>query len=332
MSPYMMMPGDKDAVKGKRMTKGALRRVWTFARPYRRAIYGFLATIVAAALLSLVAPFAFRRILDHSIPTKDRTEITVLAGVVVAAALFDAGLSIIQRWYSARIGEGLIYDLRVALFDKVQRMPIAFFTRTQTGNVISRLNNDVIGAQSALTSTLGSVVSNLVVLVTTLVAMASLEWRLTLLSLVVLPVFIIPAKRVGRRLQGITRKNMEYNAQMNTQMSERLNVSGALLVKLFGRHDREVSTFAKRAEGVRDTGIQSAMYGRVFFVALGLVGALGAAAVYGIGAHLAVSGSLSPGTLVALATLVARVYQPLTGLLNTSFCGFKTLNIGCSVL
>ena len=316
MSPYMMMPGDKDAVKGKRMTKGALRRVWTFARPYRRAIYGFLATIVAAALLSLVAPFAFRRILDHSIPTKDRTEITVLAGVVVAAALFDAGLSIIQRWYSARIGEGLIYDLRVALFDKVQRMPIAFFTRTQTGNVISRLNNDVIGAQSALTSTLGSVVSNLVVLVTTLVAMASLEWRLTLLSLVVLPVFIIPAKRVGRRLQGITRKNMEYNAQMNTQMSERLNVSGALLVKLFGRHDREVSTFAKRAEGVRDTGIQSAMYGRVFFVALGLVGALGAAAVYGIGAHLAVSGSLSPGTLVALATLVARVYQPLTGLTN----------------
>ena len=316
MSPYSLMPGDKDAVKGKRMTRGALRRVWTFARPYRRAIYGFLATIVAAALLSLVAPFAFRRILDHSIPTKDRTEITILAGVVVAAALFDAGLSIIQRWYSARIGEGLIYDLRVALFDKVQRMPIAFFTRTQTGSVISRLNNDVIGAQSALTSTLGSVVSNLVVLVTTLAAMASLEWRLTLLSLVVLPVFIIPAKRVGRRLQGITRRNMEYNAQMNTQMSERLNVSGALLVKLFGRHDREVATFAHRAEGVRDTGIQSAMYGRVFFVALGLVGALGAAAVYGIGAHLAVSGRLSGGTLVALATLVARVYQPLTGLTN----------------
>ncbi|MCU1399418.1 MAG: putative transporter permease/ATP-binding protein [Acidimicrobiales bacterium] len=298
------------------MSRGALRRVWQFARPYRRSIYGFLATIVAAALLSLVAPFAFRRILDHSIPHKDRTEITILAGVVVFAAVIDAALSIVQRWYSATIGEGLIYDLRVALFDKVERMPMAFFTRTQTGNVISRMNNDVIGAQSALTSTLGSVVSNIVVLITTLAAMASLEWRLTLLSLVVLPIFIIPAKRVGRRLQGISRQNMEYNAQMNTQMSERLNVSGALLVKLFGRHDREVSSFSKRAAGVRDTGVQSAMYGRVFFVALGLVGALGAAAVYGIGAHLAVSGSISGGTLVALATLVARVYQPLTGLTN----------------
>ena len=316
MSPYHLMPSDKSAIEGARMSRHALRRVWTFARPYRRSIFGFLATIVASALLSLVAPFAFRRILDHSIPTKDRTEITVLAGIVVFAALMDAALSIVQRWYSATIGEGLIYDLRIALFDKVQRMPIAFFTRTQTGAVISRMNNDVIGAQSALTSTLGSVVSNIVVLVTTLAAMITLEWRLTLLSLVVLPIFIIPAKRVGRRLQGISRRNMEFNAQMNTQMSERLNVSGALLVKLFGRHDREVSTFAKRAEGVRNTGVQSAMYGRVFFVALGLVGALGAAAVYGIGAHLAVSGTISAGTLVALATLVARVYQPLTGLTN----------------
>jgi ATP-binding cassette, subfamily B, bacterial len=316
MSHHSLMPRDKSAVEGARMSRSALRRVWTFARPYRRSIFGFLATIVVSALLSLVAPFAFRRILDHSIPTKDRTEITILAGIVVFAALVDAGLSIVQRWYSATIGEGLIYDLRVALFDKVQRMPIAFFTRTQTGAVISRMNNDVIGAQSALTSTLGSVVSNIVVLVTTLAAMITLEWRLTLLSLVVLPIFIIPAKRVGRRLQGISRRNMEFNAQMNTQMSERLNVSGALLVKLFGRHGREVATFAKRAEGVRDTGVQSAMYGRVFFVALGLVGALGAAAVYGIGAHLAVSGTISAGTLVALATLVARVYQPLTGLTN----------------
>jgi len=211
----------------------------------------------------------------------------------------------------------------------VQRMPIAFFTRSQTGNVISRLNNDVVGAQSAVTSTLGSVVSNVVVLVTTLIAMASLEWRLTLLSLVVLPIFIIPAKRIGRRLQAISRRNMEYNAQMNTQMSERFNVSGALLVKLFGRRDREIKVFSERAGGVRDTGIQSAMYGRVFFVALGLVGALGAAAVYGVGAHLAVSGTLSAGTLVALATFVSRVYQPLTGLTNarvdlmTAFVSFE---------
>ncbi len=329
MGPYMLLPGDKESVKGVRFSRGGLRRVWLFARPYRTSIYGFLATIVAAALLSLIAPFAFRQIIDHAIPAKDRSEITWLASIVVAAAILDAALSILQRWYSARIGEGLIYDLRVALFDKVQRMPIAFFTRTQTGNVISRLNNDVVGAQSAVTSTLGSVVSNLVVLVTTLIAMVSLEWRLTLLSLVVLPLFIVPAKRVGRRLQGISRRNMEYNAQMNTQMTERFNVSGALLVKLFGRHDREIATFAKRAEGVRNTGIQSAMYGRVFFVALGLVGALGAAAVYGIGAHLAVSGSISSGTLVALATLVARIYQPLTGLTNarvdlmTAFVSFE---------
>ena len=329
MGPHMLLPGDSAAIKGARLSRGAFRRVWFFARPYRRSISGFLTSIVVAALLSLVAPFAFRRILDHAIPDKNRGLITLLAGIVVAAAILDAALSIVQRWYSARIGEGLIYDLRVALFDKVQRMPIAFFTRTQTGNVISRLNNDVIGAQSAVTSTLGSVVSNIVVLITTLIAMASLEWRLTLLSLVVLPVFIIPAKRVGRRLQGISRENMEFNAQMNTQMSERFNVSGALLVKLFGRHSREVSTFAKRAQGVRDTGIRSAMYGRVFFVALGLVGALGAAAVYGFGAQLAVSGSLSAGTLVALATLVARIYQPLTGLTNarvdlmTAFVSFE---------
>jgi ATP-binding cassette subfamily B protein len=218
--------------------------------------------------------------------------------------------------------------MRVALFDKVQRMPVAFFTRTQTGSLISRLNNDVIGAQSAVTSTLGSAVSNVVVLVTTLAAMIALEWRLTVLSLVVLPIFIVPAKRVGRKLQEIAREQMGLNAQMNTQMSERFNVAGALLVKLFGRHDDEVGGFSDKAAGVRDTGIRSAMYGRVFFVALGLVGALGAVAVYGIGAQLVVSGDITSGTLVALATLVARVYQPLTGLTNarvdllTSFVSF----------
>jgi ATP-binding cassette subfamily B protein len=236
--------------------------------------------------------------------------------VVVVAALADAGLAIVQRYCSATIGEGLIYDLRVALFAKVQRMPIAFFTRTQTGALTSRLNNDVVGAQTAVTSTLGSVVSNVVVLVTTLAAMAALEWRLTLLALVVLPVFIIPAKRVGRRLQVISRENMSTNAEMNSQMAERFNVAGALLVKLFGRQHDEVSVFAGRAVNVRDSGIRAAMYGRVFFVALGLVGALGAAAIYGVGAHLVVSGSISAGTLVALAALVTRVYQPLTGLTN----------------
>jgi ATP-binding cassette subfamily B protein len=302
--------------------------VWAFARPYRASIFGFLATILLSALLALVAPFVFRAIIDDAIPRGDRSQIWWLAALAVVAAVAEAVLAIVQRWYSARIGEGLIYDMRVALFDKVQRMPVAFFTRTQTGSLISRLNNDVIGAQSAVTSTLGSAVSNVVVLVTTLAAMLALEWRLTLLSLIVLPVFIVPAKRVGRKLQEIAREQMGLNAQMNTQMSERFNVAGALLVKLFGRRGDEVAGFAEKAAGVRDTGIRSAMYGRIFFVALGLVGALGAVAVYGIGAQLVVSGDITSGTLVALATLVARVYQPLTGLTNarvdllTSFVSF----------
>ena len=316
MGPHMMYPRDTEAVRGKNIQRDAVRRAWRFAQPYRTIIIGFLVAIVVSAVLGLVPPFAFREILDRGIPDRDRSLITVLAGVVVAEALADAGLTIFQRWCSARVGEGLIYDLRVALFAKVQRMPIAFFTRTQTGALTSRLNNDVVGAQTAVTSTLGSVVSNVVVLTTTLIAMVALEWRLTLLALVVLPLFVIPAKRVGRKLQAISRENMNTNAEMNSQMQERFNVAGAQLVKLFGRSGDEIDTFAGRAARVRDTGIRSAMYGRVFFVALGLVGALGAAAIYGVGAHLVVSGSISPGTLVALAALVTRVYQPLTGLTN----------------
>ena len=316
MGPHSMLPGDTDAFKGARLQRSAVRRAWRFARPYRSIIVVFLCTIVVSALLELVPPFAFRAILDDAIPKGDRSLITVLAGVVVAAAIADALLAIVQRWCSARIGEGLIYDLRVALFAKVQRMPIAFFTRTQTGALTSRLNNDVVGAQNAVTSTLGSVVSNVVVLVTTLAAMIALEWRLTLLALVVLPLFIVPAKRVGRRFQALARQHMNTNAEMNSQMAERFNVAGAQLVKLFGRSNDETTLFSGRAAKVRDIGIKSAMYGRVFFVALGLVGALGAAAIYGVGAHLVVDGNISSGTLVALAALVTRVYQPLTGLTN----------------
>jgi ATP-binding cassette subfamily B protein len=312
----MMLPGDADAVRDVKLRGGSLRRAWHFARPYRRSIALFLAAIVLAALVALVPPFAFQRIIDDAIPESDRGLVTVLAGLIVLAAVVDAGLAILQRWCSAHIGEGLIYDLRVALFAKVQRMPIAFFTHTQTGALTSRLNNDVVGAQTAVTSTLGSVVSNVVVLVTTLAAMAALEWRLTLLALVMLPMFIIPAKRVGRRLQAISRENMATNAEMNSQMAERFNVAGALLVKLFGRQHDEVSLFAGRAARVRDTGVRAAMIGRVFFVALGLVSALGAAAIYGIGAHIVISGDIKVGRLVALAALVTRVYQPLTGLTN----------------
>jgi ATP-binding cassette subfamily B protein len=316
MSPHWLLPGDGEAVKESRLKGSAVRRAWQFARPYRAIIFLFLLTIFVSALLELVAPFAFRAILDDAIPNKDRQLINVLAGVVVAAAIADAALAIVQRWCSARIGEGLIYDLRVALFAKVQRMPIAFFTRTQTGALTSRLNNDVVGAQNAVTSTLGSVVSNIVVLATTLIAMLALEWRLTLLALIVLPLFIVPAKRVGKRFQALARQHMNTDAEMNSQMAERFNVAGAQLVKLFGRSNDETVLFASRAAKVRDIGIKSAMYGRVFFVALGLVGALGAAAIYGIGAHLVVEGNISSGTLVALAALVTRVYAPLTGLTN----------------
>ena len=316
MGPHMLLPSDASAVKGTRMKRESLRRVWLFAAPYRTEILTFLTAIVVSAVLALAPPLLFRAILDHAIPDANRGLITTLAVVVVFAAIGDAGLAIVQRWLSSRIGEGLIYDLRVALFDKVEQMPIAFFTRTQTGSLTSRLNNDVVGAQNAVTSTLGSVVSNIVVLVTTLGMMIALEWRLTLLSLVVLPLFIIPAKRVGTKLGDIARQQMDLNAQMNTQMNERFNVAGALVVKLFGRREREVAQFAERAAGVRDTGIKAALYGRVFFVALGLVGAMGAAAIYGIGAHLVVSGGISVGTLVALAAFVQRIYQPLTGLTN----------------
>lgn len=316
MGPHMMMPGDSEAVKGKKLQRAALRRAWTFARPYRTIIVWFLLAIFVSALIALVPAFAFRAILDRAIPDADRGLITVLAMVVVVAALADAGLAIVQRWCSARIGEGLIYDLRVALFAKVQRMPVAFFTRTQTGALISRLNNDVVGAQTAVTSTLGSVVSNVIVLITTLGAMIYFEWRLTIITLVVLPLFVVPAKRVGKRLQAISREQMGVNAEMNSQMTERFNVSGAQLVKLFGRSHDEIDLFDSRARRVRDIGITSAMYGRVFFVALGLVGAIGAAAVYGIGAFYVVDGTITSGTLVALAALVTRVYQPLTGLTN----------------
>jgi len=324
-----MLPGDPSAVAGTKIERQSLRRAWVFARPYKWAIVGFLTSILVSALMALAPPLLFRAILDHSIPQRDKRQITVLAAFLVAAALGDAVLAILQRWYSSRIGEGLIYDLRVALFDKVQQMPIAFFTRTQTGSLISRLNNDVVGAQTAVTSTLGSVVSNVVVLVTTLAAMLTLEWRLTLLSLIVLPLFIIPAKRVGAKLQTIAREQMGLNAEMNTQMTERFNVSGALLVKLFGRHNEEVGAFSRRAGRVRDIGIRSALYGRVFFVALGLVGAVGAAAIYGVGAHLVVDGGITAGTLVAMAAFVQRIYQPLTGLTNarievmTAFVSFE---------
>ncbi len=312
----MMMSSDPHAVAGARLGKGLVKRVWAFARPYRGATVWFLAIIVGEAMLGLAPPLLIKRIIDEAIPTGRSGLLTALALVMVAAAFVGAALSLVERWLSSRIGEGLIYDLRSALFDHVQRMPIAFFTRTQTGALISRMNNDVIGAQRAVTQTLGSVVSNVVVLATTLVAMGLLEWRLTLLSLVLLPVFVVPAKRVGRRLQDITRESFDLNASMNTTMTERFNVSGALLVKLFGRHDDERRQFTDRAGRVRDIGVRSAMYGRTFFTSLTLVGAVGTAVIYLVGGRLVLSDTITIGTLIALGAFVAQIYQPLTQLTN----------------
>ena len=306
----------KEAETPRGVDRATLRRVWGFARAYRGRLGWFLASITAGALLALVPPLLFKRIVDDGIPAGDRGLVTTLALIAVGVAVLSTVLDLVQRWLSALIGEGLIFDLRTALYDHVHRMPIAFFTRTQTGALVSRMNNDVIGAQRALTGTIGQVVFNVLTLVSTVAAMLVLEWRLTLLALVILPVFILPANRVGARLQDITREGMELNAAMNSQMTERFNVSGALLVKLFGRHDAEVGSFARRAARVRDIGVKSAMYSRVFFGALGLVSAVGIAVVYWLGAQEVISGTITLGTLVALAAYVTRIYGPLTSLTN----------------
>mgnify|MGYP005812205889 CR=1 FL=1 len=314
--PFHIVRNDADAVRGVELREGTLRRVWTFARPYRRTIAVFLGAILAAALVALVPVFVVRRIIDVAIPDGNKGQVVLLAAIAVAAAVADAGLAVLQRWASARIGEGLIFDLRRTLFGKIQRMPVAFFTRTPTGAITSRLDNDVVGAQTAVTSTLGTIVSNVVVLATTLAAMVALQWQLTLLTLIVLPVFVVPARRVGRRLQALSRQQMGHNAAMTTQMTERFNVAGATLVKLFGSTDREQAAFDRHAAAVRDTGVRQALLMRVFYVALAFVGALGTAAIYGVGAFMVIDGSITVGTLVALAALVTRVYQPLTGLTN----------------
>ncbi len=261
-------------------------------------------------------PLILRALIDTAIPEKDRGLVGLLAFGAVFLALLNAGLTLVQRYYSARIGEGLIFDMRTALFDHVQHQPLSFFTRTQTGSLMSRMNNDVIGAQQAVTNTLGTVFSNVVSVIVTVTFMLALEWRLTLLTLVILPLFIIPAKRMGPKLQRLTRESMQLNASMNNTIAERFNVGGALVVKLFGRHTRESDTFSDRAGRVRDIGVQTAMYSRVLFAALGLVAAIGTAIVYFVGGNLAISGTIGVGTIAAFAVYVSQIYQPLTQLAN----------------
>ncbi len=316
MHPHMVIGSDRSKIKDAKLDRSTVRRVLAYADRYRTMLIGFVATLLVSSLLSIVPALLVRRIIDDAIPNSDRGLVNSLALIMVGLAVASGVVSLFERWFSARIGESLIFDLRVQLFDHVQRMPIGFFTRTQTGALISRMNNDVIGAQRALTGTLGQVISNLIVLITTLVAMFILEWRLPLLALALLPFFLLPTKRVGRILQGLTREQMGHNAEMNTTMTERLNVAGAMVVKLFGRHDDERGGFADRAGAVRDLGIRSAMYGRGFTIGLTLVGALGTAIIYWVGGRLAINGSISVGTVVAMGLYVTRIYLPLTGLTN----------------
>ncbi|WP_170856592.1 ABC transporter ATP-binding protein [Geodermatophilus africanus] len=305
------------SVVARELPKGTVGRILGIARPYRRDLTWFVLLVVGSSVIGVLTPLLAGRIVNHVASLEGTAgDVVRIALVIAGLAVVDAGISLATRWYSARIGEGVIYDLRSRVFEHVQRMPVAFFTRTQTGALVSRLNNDVIGAQQAFTSTLSGVLSNAIGLVLTAGVMFSLSWQITALSLVLVPVFVLPARRIGRRLQEITRESYGLNASMNATMTERFNVAGALLVKLFGRPQAEAEGFRGRAARVRDIGVLSAMYGRTFFTALTLVAALATALVYGLGGWLAFTGSLSPGDVVALALLLSRLYGPLTALSN----------------
>ncbi|MFC4064374.1 ABC transporter ATP-binding protein [Actinoplanes subglobosus] len=307
-----------DRVNRHQVRKGTARRIVRFAVPYRRDISVFLLTVMVAAGIGVATPLLAGDVINAITGGGSGAAGTVirLALIIAGLAVADALLSLAQRWYSARIGEGIILDLRTRVFDHVQRMPLQFFARTQTGALVSRLNNDVLGAQRAFTSTLSGVVSNVIQLVLTAGVMFTLSWPITALSLLLLPVFIVPARRVGKRLAEITRESYDLDAKMNATMTERFNVSGALLVKLFGRPDVEAARFGDRAARVRDIGVQQAMYSRTFFVAMLLVASLAQALTYGLGGWLAVRGTVSAGTVVTLALLLTRLYGPLTALSN----------------
>ena len=305
-----------DEVAHQKLPPGTVKRILRFASPYRWRLAAFLVMIVVDALVTAANPLLYRMIIDRGIGHHDTRLIAIVAGVVAALAVVDAGLTLVQRWVSSTIGEGLIYDMRTRVFDHIDRMPIAFFTRTQTGALISRLNNDVLGAQQAFTNTFSSVIGNLVTVAVTLVAMFVLSWQITLMSLVILPVFLFPARAVGRRLAKITRDSYNLNAEMNTTMSERFNVAGALLVKLYGRPDAEERVFADRAGKVRDIGVVQSLYVGVFFVSLLLTASLATALVYGVGGLFAAKGILLVGTVVALTAYLNRLYGPLTSLSN----------------
>ncbi|NLJ53482.1 MAG: ABC transporter ATP-binding protein [Intrasporangiaceae bacterium] len=317
-SPWQLMHSmTRDgSVRDTRLREGTLRRVLSYARPHRRLIGIFLVLVVIGAMLVVATPLLLQRLIDDGVIPGNRGLVIRIALLVGAIAILDGVLTMIERWYSSRIGESLIYALRTEVFGHVLKQPIAFFTRAQTGALVSRLNSDVIGAQQAFTSVLSNVVSNAVSLVLIVAAMLTLSWQLTLAALALLPLFLVPARIMGRRLAALSHDQMVLNADMGTTMTERFNVAGALLVKLFGRPDREQATYGDRAASVRDIGVRIALNRSFFFVALTMVASLATAMVYGFGGVMAVDGGLQVGTLVALAALLARLYGPLTAISN----------------
>ncbi len=315
MSLMRRMAADPELTQ-HRLTRGVVRRVFAFAKPYRGLITVFVGLVVLSSALAVTPPLLFKLIIDDGVLKQNQRLVIILGITVAALAVLQAVIGMIQRWCSSTIGEGLIFDLRTLVFDHVVTMPLAFFTRTQTGKLVSRLNSDVIGAQQAFTSTLSTVLSNLISLVLVLAAMLVLSWQLTLAALVMLPIFLIPAKIVGRKLAGLTHQQMQLNGEMSTSMTERFSVSGALLVALFGRLRDEHDQFAAKAGAVRDVSVKIAMNGRFFLTSLSLVAALATALVYTVGGSLAIDGVLTIGTLTALAGLLGQLYGPLTQLTN----------------
>jgi len=314
---WMFMRGAMHAADTpKGLRKGTIRRVYQFAGPHRGKLAVFLFLTMVSAVLAVSTPLLAGQVVNAIVGDGAVSTVVWLAVAIAGVAIADAGLGIAERWQSTRIGEGLIYDLRRAVFGHVQRMPVAFFTRTRTGALVSRLNNDVMGAQRAFTSTLAGLVTNVIQLVLSVGVMLTLSWQVTLLALVLLPIFVLPARRMGKRMADLQRESAGLNASMTTQMTERFSAPGATLVKLFGHPRVELEEFGGRAARVRDIGIKSAMLTRWFMTSLTLVSALAQALVYGLGGYLAITGALSPGTVVALALLLTRLYTPLTALAN----------------
>ena len=298
------------------VSRALLRRVSQYARPYWAGVAVMLGTILAISVLSLLPPLLLRDLIDTALPTRDMGRLNLLALGMIAVPLANGLIGVAQRYASSRVGEGIIFDLRCAVYAHMQRMSLRFFTRTRAGELMSRLNNDVVGAQGAITGTLVTLVSNTVSLALTLAVMLSLEWRLTLLGVAILPLFILPARRIGRTLRVLTRQAMDQNARMNAQMNETLNISGALLAKVFGRQRKEVERFSERAAGVRDIGVRQAVIGRWFFLGLSLVSALGAALVFWVGGYLVLRGAFTVGTIVAFSAYLVNLYGPLMALTN----------------